>query len=66
MGDFKSALVNAIKTADKGNLELLRRGFPDEVGGYEKFKGIPGWWDAVVELTYGDTIDVLEGEKEEA
>ena len=62
LGDFKSALVNAIKTADKGNLELLRRGFPDEVGGYEKFKGIPGWWDAVVELAYGDTIDVLEGE----
>ena len=47
LGDFKSALVNAIKTADKGNRELLRRGFPDEVGAYEKFAHTPGWWDEV-------------------
>ena len=47
LGGFKTALINVIKLADQGNRELLRRGFPDEVGAYEKFAGIPGWWDEV-------------------
>ena len=47
LGDFKAALINAIKVADQGNRELLRRGFPDEVGAYEKFAHTPGWWDEV-------------------
>ena len=47
LGGFRSALINAIKVADQGNREKLRLGFPDEVGGYEKFSTVPGWWDEV-------------------
>lgn len=50
LGGFKTALINVIKLADQGNRELLRRGFPDEVGAYEKFAHTPGWWDEVEEL----------------
>jgi len=47
LGGFKTALINVIKLADQGNRELLRRGFPDEVGAYEKFAHTPDWWDEV-------------------
>ena len=33
-GDFYTALWNAIKQADDGNLERLARGFPVEIKGF--------------------------------
>ena len=45
--DFRSALWNAIKLADGGNLKRLSHGFPVEVGGYIKFSTVPGWWGTV-------------------
>lgn len=34
LGDFQSALIEAIKLADEGNLSRLAEGFPDEVGAF--------------------------------
>lgn len=34
LGDFKTALIQAICLADETNLCRLDRGFPDEVGAY--------------------------------
>ena len=34
LGDFKTALIDAIKLADEGNLDRLELGFPDEVQGF--------------------------------
>ena len=47
LGGFFSALIDVIKIADSRNRELLRRGFPDEVAGYESFAHTSGWWDEV-------------------
>ena len=34
LGDFRTALIQAIMLADDRNLEQLALGFPDEVAGY--------------------------------
>lgn len=34
LGDFKTALIDAIKRADDGNLERLGKGFPTEVAAF--------------------------------
>ncbi len=36
-GDFKTALWEAIKRADEGNLDRLALGFPDEVAGFRQW-----------------------------
>ena len=46
-GGFKSALWTAITRADTQNLALLKKGFPDEVGGYLKYSHVSGWFDDV-------------------
>jgi len=53
-GDFRSALWNAIKYADDGNLERLRIGFPDEVEGFLCYQRVPGWWRDVCQRAGGD------------
>jgi hypothetical protein len=45
-GDFRTALWNAIKTADESNLELLARGFPLEVAAFKRW----AWGDLGTEL----------------
>ncbi len=47
LGGFKKALLYTIQQADPHSLEKLRLGFPDEVEGYNSYRYIPGWWDAV-------------------
>jgi hypothetical protein len=47
LGDFHAALIEAIKRADTDNLEKLRQGFPEEVGGYINYTQISGWWQKV-------------------
>lgn len=46
-GDFKSAVWNAIKLADEGNLKLLAKSFPVEVEGYKRYTREEGWWQKV-------------------
>ena len=53
-GGFKSALWDAIKRADIGNLERLREGFPVEVDGFMMFSQQPGWWDEVQRKLQGE------------
>ena len=36
-GDFRTALWEAIKRADEGNLDRLALGFPDEVYGFRQW-----------------------------
>ena len=48
-GDFRTALANAIRTADSSNLDLLAQGFPDEVDGYRKFHNEAGWWQRTMD-----------------
>jgi hypothetical protein len=47
LGDFKTALIEAICLADSQNLERLRLGFPDEVEGYLNYSRVEGWWQEV-------------------
>ncbi len=47
LGDFKTALIEAICQADINNLEKLRLGFPDEVDGYINYSQTEGWWPKV-------------------
>lgn len=49
LGDFHSALFDAIKLADEKNLYRLWLGFPDEVNGYKKYTREEGWWQKVKE-----------------
>jgi|ETNvirnome_6_100_1030635.scaffolds.fasta_scaffold06131_4 hypothetical protein len=49
MGDFRYALVGCIARADHINIERLRKGFPAEVSGYERYANEEGWWQNVVE-----------------
>ena len=37
LGDFRTALMDAIKNADDVNLHLLYRGFPDEVQAFRQW-----------------------------
>lgn len=46
-GGFYDALAHAITRADGGNLEKLGMGFPEEVGAFKRFRGKPGYWEAV-------------------
>ena len=36
-GDFRTALMDAIRSADEVNLRLLYRGFPDEVQAFRQW-----------------------------
>ena len=68
LGGFKTALINAIKLADKSNREKLRLGFPDEVGGYESFSTVPGWWDeveakATLVIAFAEDISEKDGSR---
>lgn len=47
LGDFKSALVQAIAKADHINTHKLSLGFPDEVEGYRRYTQEDGWWQEV-------------------
>lgn len=49
LGDFGTALIEAIKLADRSNLAKLALGFPDEVIGYINYTRIDGWWAEVEE-----------------
>lgn len=53
-GDFKQALWEVIGRADDDNLELLRKGFPVEVGAFIRFSRERGYWRAVCEKAGGD------------
>ena len=44
MGNFKTALWDAIALADSGNLTRLGAGFPDQVEAYRKFGHEEGYW----------------------
>jgi hypothetical protein len=44
LGDFKTALIDAIKLADEGNLIKLSLSFPEEVRGYINYTRVDGWW----------------------
>ena len=47
LGDFHSALFDAICRADEKNLAKIGQGFPDEVSGYKKYAFQSGWWKEV-------------------
>lgn len=47
LGDFKKALIEAIKFADESNLERLKKGFPEEVQGFINYTQVSGWWQEV-------------------
>ncbi len=49
LGGFRIALVHAIAKADDGNLERLRKGFPDEVDGFVSYSRVSHWWPNVQE-----------------
>ena len=56
LGHFKTALWAAIQHADTGNLELLRKAFPEQVDAYIKFSREHGYWDRIkseFEAEYG-------------
>ena len=42
---FEAHLWNAIETADKDNLQLLRKAYPFHVAAWDHYKYTPGWWD---------------------
>ena len=44
LGDFGTALANAIMLADIHNKAKLAKGFPDEVEAYNKYSTENGWW----------------------
>lgn len=44
MGGFESALWDAIKRADEGNLARLALGFPEHVEAYINYASVNGWW----------------------
>jgi hypothetical protein len=50
LGDFHTALFEAIKRADDYNLTKLALGFPSEVYGYKAYAQIPGWWQRVQKI----------------
>ena len=53
LGDFKSALIEAIARADTSNRSALAKGFPVEVEAYTYYTEISGWWDAVEKKALG-------------
>jgi hypothetical protein len=44
---FEGHLWMAIETADKDNLQLLRKAYPLHVAAWDHYKYTPGWWDGV-------------------
>ena len=48
LGDFRTALFEAICLADENNLYKLSLGFPIEVEGYKKYSMQEGWWQEVL------------------
>ncbi len=46
-GGFVLSLFVVIGVADSGNLERLRRGFPEEIQAYQSFASKPGWWQDI-------------------
>lgn len=44
LGNFETALIEAIKLADDTNLLRLHLGFPTEVEGYRLYSEVDGWW----------------------
>ena len=55
LGHFKTALINAIKTADLPNRNKLEKGFPNEVAAYRAYVSESGWWERVENLAFNDT-----------
>ena len=49
LGDFTTALIDAIKRADSSNLARLALGFPMEVKAYKLYAEQPGWWQRTEE-----------------
>lgn len=47
---FEAALWTAIHRADSSNLELLARGYPEEVEAYTKYMSVSGYWQEVMEI----------------
>ena len=48
LGQFKTALIEAIMLADDDNIAKLYLGFPNEIDGYISYTQIPGWWKEVL------------------
>jgi len=49
LGGFKTALWSAIEKADNQNMDLLAKGFPEQVEAYRRFTGEWGYWENVME-----------------
>jgi len=58
---FEGHLWNAIETADKDNLVLLRKSYPLHVAAWDNYKYTPGWWDSVRNKIYvADGLKIVE------
>ena len=53
---FEVALWDLITRADGGNLELIAKGFPNEVNGYKKFSGVSGWMESVRDKAFNSQM----------
>jgi len=54
LGNFKTALMDAIIKADLPNRNKLEIVFPDEVAAYRRFANESGWWHRVEQIASGD------------
>jgi hypothetical protein len=48
LGNFKTALWEAIRYADQSNLKRLSTAFPEQVAAYVKFTSVQGYWQEVL------------------
>jgi len=47
LGGFFTALWDAIRRADGGNLDRLGKGFPEDVEAYRRYSGEAGYWERI-------------------
>lgn len=62
MGGFESALWDAIKRADTGNLDRLAKGFPYHVEAYLNYTQASGWWTAFYKNLFLPDEEVVDVE----